>query len=134
MEDNTLDLCAWAYLEYYRSEFKKYSWAYDYVEELVRKDPHESLEFVIELLNLCHNEQEIAYIAAGPLEDLLHRHLNSIQHDIEIYCSQDKLMRAAIRYVWAQEKSIVYNFLNHLHKKFGTLPGQNIINLKAIDE
>jgi len=134
MADNKLDLCARAYLEYYRSEFKKYAWAYDYADELIKQDPHESLEFVMELLSLCHNEQEVAYIAAGLLEDLLHRHLNSIRDDIETYCRQDKLMRVAVRYVWSQEKSLVSNFLNQLHDKFGILSEQTIVNLKAIDE
>lgn len=134
MRNNKYDLCARAYLEYYRNDFKKYGWAYDYTEELIRKNPQKSLKFIIELLSLCQTDQEVAYIASGPLEELLHRHLNIVQNEIELYSIQYPLMRVAIRYVWAPEKSEVHNLLSRLHKKLEILSGENIVHLKANDD
>jgi hypothetical protein len=134
MSNNKFDLCARAYLEYYRSQFKKYAWACDYAEELIQKDPKASLEFVIELLTMCQNEQEIAYIASGPLEDLLHHHLFDIQHDIEEYLQNNAKMLSAIRYVWAPDKSPVHSFLKVLSKKSSELTNVEFPNLPIISQ
>lgn len=119
MTKNILDMCAFAYIEYYRSQFKKYTWALDYAENLIQKNPKAGLAFVFEVLSICHNEQEIAYVATGVLEDLLHRHIFQIKEDVEAAIQENEGMRLAMRYVWAANNSPVSLFLKDLHIKCG---------------
>lgn len=132
MTGTKLDLCARAYLEYYRSQFKKYSWANDYADQLIQADPYKGLEFVGELLSICRDEEEISYIAAGIFEELLHRYFNVIQQEIMDHLQFDKAMRWAIRYVWAPDKSPLGLFLNDMQVKFGdTNKEKNVFDFKG---
>jgi len=133
---NKLDLCVRAFLEYYRSKFKKYTWVCEYAEKLIQTNPEASLQFVIELLATSQNEQEIAYVASGPLEELLHRHILTIRNEIKLQIEENPLMRTAIRYVWAPDKSPVQIFLQSIHGgSVEKLPLEdNICQPKAVDE
>ena len=117
MTKNILDMCACAYIEYYRSQFKKYAWSVDYAENLIQTNPTAGLAFVFEVLSVCQNEQEIAYVATGVLEDLLHRHIFQIKEDIEAAVQNNEGMRLAMRYVWAANNSPVSLFLKDVHIK-----------------
>ncbi|MDP3936406.1 MAG: hypothetical protein Q8Q56_05445 [Alphaproteobacteria bacterium] len=119
MTKNILDMCACAYIEYYRSQFKKYAWAVDYAENLIQTNPHAGLAFVFEVLSICQNEQEIAYVATGVLEDLLHRHIFQIKGEVETSIQENEGMRLAMRYVWATNNSPVSLFLKDMHVKIG---------------
>lgn len=136
MRDNPVDMCAWAYIAYYRSQFKKYTWACDYAENLVQTDPYAGLQFIFEVLDFCHKEEEIAYVASGILEDILHRHLNDLRATIEEMIHENHKMRAALRFVWANTESPVHRFLQDIHIKAtnqnGSNSGQNITS--AVDE
>lgn len=119
MTKNILNMCAYAYIEYYRSQFKKYAWAVDYAENLIQTNPKAGLAFVFEVLSVCQTEQEIAYVASSVLEDLLHRHIFQIKDDIETAVQDNKAMRLAMRYVWAENNSPASLFLKDMHIKFG---------------
>jgi hypothetical protein len=140
MAKNILDMCAYAYIEYYRSQFKKYAWAVDYAENLIQINPKAGLAFVFEVLSVCHNEQEIAYVATGVLEDLLHRHIFHIKEDIEAAVQDNEGMRLAMRYVWSANNSPVSLFLKDMHVKLGgKLVGRYPLNIdlkapNAVDE
>lgn len=140
MTKNILDMCACAYIEYYRSQFKKYAWALDYAENLIQTNPKAGLAFVFEVLSVCHNEQEIAYVATGVLEDLLHRHIFQIKEDIETAIQSNEGMRLAMRYVWAANNSPVSLFLKDIHLKIGaSLVEKHPLNIdskasSAVDE
>lgn len=115
---NKLDLCVRAYLEYYRSQFKKYGWASDYAEQLIQTDQKASLEFVVELLNICKNEEEIVFVASGALEDFLERYILTHRKEIEKSILEHPKMRVAIRYVWSEEKTLLQMFLREIELKF----------------
>lgn len=117
MRDKPVDMCAWAYIAYYRSQFKKHTWACDYAENLVQTDPHAGLQFILEVLDLCHKEEDIAYVASGILEDILHSHLNKIRIYIEEIIPENHKMRLALRFVWASSDSSVHRFLQDIHIK-----------------
>jgi len=118
MTSNKLDLCVRAYLEYYRSQFKKYGWASDYAEQLIQTDQKAGLEFVVELLNICRNEQEIIFVASGALEDFLERYILTHRKEIEKSIRKYPAMRVAIRYVWTEEESPLQMFLREIELKF----------------
>jgi hypothetical protein len=117
MRDNKLDLCARAYLECYRSQFKKYTWAYDYADNLIQNNPNEGLRLIVEILKLCRDEQEIAYVASSALEELLHQHILNIAPAVEHSLYSAPAMRAAIRYVWAPDIGVLKVFLTDVCSK-----------------
>lgn len=124
MTDNILDMCAHAYIEYYRNQFKKYAWAADYAEILIQANPKAGLVFVLNVLNICKNEQEIAYVGSGVLEDLLHRHIFEIKEDIKNIIQKSESMSTAMRYVWAGTTTPVSEFLIEVNIKFSTKLGE----------
>jgi hypothetical protein len=126
MTKNILDMCAHAYIEYYRSQFKKYAWAVDYAENLIQTNPKAGLPFVFEVLSISRNEQEIAYVATGIFEELLHRHIFQIKDDVESAVQENEDIQLALRYVWAENDSPVSLFLKEMHIKFFAPPQKNI--------
>ncbi|MDP3641020.1 MAG: hypothetical protein Q8R43_01110 [Alphaproteobacteria bacterium] len=140
MTKNILDMCAYAYIEYYRSQFKKYAWAVDYAENLIQTTPQAGLAFVFEVLSICQNEQEIAYVASGVLEDLLHRHIFQIKEAVEMEFQENEALRVSMRYVWAESNSPVSLFLKDINVKFTAKTTEkhslNIDSIKstAVDE
>lgn len=115
MTDNILDMCAYAYIEYYRNQFKKYAWAADYAETLIQTNPKAGLIFVLNVLNVCQNEQEIAYVGSGALEDLLHRYLFETKEDIKNIIQTNESLSTAMRYVWVGIGSPVSDFLAEIN-------------------
>lgn len=136
MKDKPFDMCAWAYIAYYRSQFKKYTWACDYAENLVQTDPYAGLQFIFEVLDFCHKEEELAYIASGILEDIMHRHLNEIRTNIEEAILDNQKMRMALKFVWASSESPVHRFLQDIQVKTKHRSLQNNQQCKstAVDE
>ncbi|MBH1989806.1 MAG: hypothetical protein I8H80_01365 [Alphaproteobacteria bacterium] len=133
MTKNILDMCAYAYIEYYRSQFKKYSWAVDYAENLIQTNPKTGLAFVFEVLSVCQNEQEIACVASGVLEDLLHRHIFQIKEAVEMEVQESEVMRVAMRYVWAASNSPVSLFLKDINVKYaGKITEKHSLNIDSI--
>lgn len=124
MTDNILDMCARAYIEYYRNQFKKYAWAAEYGENLIQGDSKAGLAFVLNVLSLCKNEQEISYVGSGALEDLLQRHIFQVKDDIKNILEKNELMRTAMRYVWAENATPVNEFLIEINIKFSTNLGE----------
>lgn len=62
-------------------------------------DGETALKIVIQLLEHCDNDMEIAYVAAGPLEDLIGR--KDAPYDaLDTAVRQQPLMRQAIQGVW----------------------------------
>lgn len=118
MTDNLSDMCARAYIEYYRYEFKKYAWAAEYGESLIQGDSKAGLDFVLNVLSLCKNEQEIAYVGSGALEDLLQCHIFEVKGDIKNILQKNEVMRSAMRYVWAEKATPVNEFLIEINIKF----------------
>ncbi len=52
-------------------EGDRWFWAWEAVEELVRRDPDEALTLVVDLADACPSAQGLAYLGAGPVEDLV---------------------------------------------------------------
>lgn len=106
-----------AYLNYYRTKKKECWWAYEKVTELV-EFPN-SLTFVNELIQACHNDAEIAYVAAGPLEDLITKHHLVIKEPLIELVRKEKKMRQAIQGVWLTQGSAPRKTLDEILKNMG---------------
>jgi hypothetical protein len=78
--------------------------AYDEVENLVRKDPEAAWVVVQELVRRAARDEVLAYIAAGPLEDLLCNHPHLFIDRVEALAVQDAHFRRALSGVWGWER------------------------------
>lgn len=61
-----------AYLAHYRTKNDSLSWAWEAVDDAMHK-LELGLPLCLELIEATENDAELAYVAAGPLEDLLMR-------------------------------------------------------------
>ncbi len=105
-----------AYLNYYRTKKEEYWWAEEKINELI--DSPTSLAFVNELIQACHNEAEIGYVAVGPLEDLMTKHHLVIKDALSELVRKEKKMRQAIQGVWLAEDSAPRKTLDEILKKY----------------
>ena len=46
-------------------------WAVNLIDKLILKDPEKALEIALELIKNSEDDDTLAFIAAGPLEDLI---------------------------------------------------------------
>lgn len=124
-----IDLCAYAYLEYYRSQFRTYSWAYDRAEYLVNSKPVEGIELIVNILKVCRNEEEVAYVASGLLEELLHKHIDEVVGQVIAFSDALPVLRRAMKYVWVPEGGHLQNTLLKATGKTGA----NFLKFDATD-
>lgn len=75
-------------------------WAYDRLDEICERDPKLCLEILGEICAKSNNDWVISNLAAGPLEDLLARHGESIISDVEARARTDLAFREALSAVW----------------------------------
>lgn len=80
--------------------------------------PDELCFFIKELVNACENTSEIAYIAAGPLEELIHKKHEKIAVCLEKYVRQESKMRIEITMVYASKGSAGRKVLDLILAKF----------------
>ncbi|MBS0289613.1 MAG: hypothetical protein JSS07_06225 [Proteobacteria bacterium] len=102
---------AQAYLKYYRWKVSNPSreekfllqdelfQAWEYVDSLVRKDPYAGWCVTKILIEMSENDDELQYVAAGPLYDLLNYHLEVISAELAQETRKNSKMKAAVRCV-----------------------------------
>lgn len=105
-----------AYLQYYRTKKDEYWWSYEKIVDLM--ESADSLAFVNELIQACQNDDEIAYVAAGPLEDLITKHNETIKDALIELVRKDKKVRQAIQGVWIAKGSPSRKTLDEILKMF----------------
>ena len=74
------------YLHYFETKQETDFWAVDEVDTRVLRDPEKGWEITRTLVNRALTEEALAYIAAGPLEDLLNHHGAAVMVQIEQEC------------------------------------------------
>lgn len=108
-----------AFMLYYRTQDESYEWAHQEVEKSILSPS--SLELILDLIHACENDEEIAYIAAGPLEELIDRHYTTIQLPLDELVRKDPQMRKAITGVWLSEGSPARKMLDGILTKYGLI-------------
>ena len=101
------DELAIAYLEYFRTNSADLFWAYECVDAEVA-DAQSGLKLCMALIAACSSDEEIAYVAAGPLEDFIHRVGAEAVEGLEAPARQSEKIRQALSCVWVRESSPVY--------------------------
>ena len=73
------------------------------LESLVWDEPERAWPLICEIIRRATEDDILAYIAAGPLEDLLVRHPQAFIERVEGLARQDAHFRRAVSGVWGQK-------------------------------
>ena len=76
------------------------SWAYDQVCDLLSDDPGRLWKITLQMIAQAEEGAALAYIAAGPLEDLLTYHGDLFISRVEVLAKSDAHFAEALRGVW----------------------------------
>jgi len=74
------------------------------LDELRCRDPQTALDLVFEAVRRSEDDATLAYIAAGPLEDLIVDHGDRFIDRIDLEASQEPRFRRALRGVWGHDR------------------------------
>lgn len=88
----------------------------DLVSKIIQQKPQIAVDLVSMLLAKAENDAEVAYIAAGPLEDLLNYHSSEIENKLMECVGKSDRMRQAIRSVWISPSDPGFNTYSEVSK------------------
>ncbi|MCI5141013.1 MAG: hypothetical protein D3909_04655 [Candidatus Electrothrix sp. ATG1] len=74
-----------------------------YVDHLVNSDPDKALELLATIIECCTNNKQLAYVAAGPLENLFVYHGYEIINTIQEKADCSEKLQLALSGVWLDE-------------------------------
>jgi hypothetical protein len=113
------------YLRYYVLKQQEDRSAVREVDALVQDDPTEAWEVTRILVNTAPSDEALAYVAAGPLEELLHRHGSVLIDRIEEESRGNERLQLALSGVWGLDRdSPVFDRWYALMWKFGFAEGK----------
>ena len=114
-----------SYLRYHAEKRKEDNWAYDELDDMVRQNPHDALEVTLILLRKAGDDDSLlAYIAAGPLEDLLRLRGPEIIDRLEREGKKNSRIQLALSGVWGLHGLPVFDRWYALMKQWGFATGQ----------
>jgi hypothetical protein len=88
-----------AYLANYAGDQAAF-WAYEEACELLDSDPERLWRITLLLIEHASDEVALAYVAAGPLEDMLAQHGPAFIQRVEALARRDSRFRLALSGVW----------------------------------
>jgi hypothetical protein len=91
-----------SYLRHYALKEEQDFWAFDQVNHIVRRDPAAGWRLTFLLVNKSPSDEALAYIAAGPLEDLLTFHGPTLIDDVAVAARADERLQLALSGVWVE--------------------------------
>jgi len=78
-------------------------WAWEAVDELSRRDPEALWLFLLEAMRRTADDRSLAYLAAGPFEDLIVRYGEQFIERIEIEARSEPRVLRALCGVWGRD-------------------------------
>lgn len=81
-------------------------YAWEEVDDLVRRDPEAGWALILELVAAAPDDKLLANVAAGPLEDLLTRDPHGFIERVELEAHRDPKFRRCLTGVWGLPASI----------------------------
>ena len=93
------------YLRHYILKQQEDSWVVRELNTLVQDDPTEAWEVTRILVNTAPSDGALAYVAAGPLEELLNKHGPVVIDRIEEESRQNLRLQLALSGVWGIDPS-----------------------------
>jgi hypothetical protein len=114
---NALPELASAYLMHYRTKDDALSWAWEAVDDAMHELEH-GLSLCLVLIEATTNDAEIAYVASGPLEDLLTRVGSPAAEALETPARRSSKVRQALSCVWLSPKASAYQKWHSLTQQY----------------
>lgn len=96
---------------------KNYFWAFEEVQALLSADVERAWKITCEMIRITADESALAYIAAGPLEDLLKYHGATFIDRVERLAQNDPHFRSALMGVWGLRTPILERVEKVCNKK-----------------
>ena len=90
------------YLAHHATGDDSLFWAFEDLSEILSDDPERAWRLTLQLISQSSNEAVLAYVAAGPLEDLLAYHGHRFIERIEAQSKTDAVFHQALCGVWGQ--------------------------------
>ena len=119
-----------AYFENYRRLIEGKSqddtiWILDLVDKLIHDEPDKALEFIVNLINMSKDTAMLAFVAAGPLEELLVYYGTAVIEKLKIVADTSDNIQLALSGVWLdEEEDEIYSAWYDLMKRYG-FTGEN---------
>ena len=106
------------YLRYYRSQWV---WEFEGYNEVILlcDDPDTAVEMCAALAEKCHSTEELAYIAAGPFEDVLKQHGVEVIDSFKVAAAKSEKVRVALSGVWIRKTDPVFEAWKQMMIDFG---------------
>jgi hypothetical protein len=108
-----------AYLTHFRTKDDSLSWAWTAVDDAMY-ELQPGLSLCLELIEATENEEELAYVAAGPLEDLLVRVGVLAANSLEIPVRKSIKARLALSCVWLNPEAAAYPKWHYLVQQYSS--------------
>lgn len=92
--------------------------AWDFVHNTTNSDPLEGLKLILALVNATSSKADLAYVAAGPLEDLPYCCGPNVDESIAAEAESNPKLRFALAGVWLEEEDANYHRLSELERQY----------------
>jgi len=108
-----------AYLRQYETKSNEDFWAYKQVDDIVRKNPQAGWRITRRLIDLARDGAALAYVAAGPLEDMMNWWGNELREEIEQEARRNRRFLEALSMIRVHEgKETAYAWWRALLEKY----------------
>jgi hypothetical protein len=123
--ETDLNTLADTYLRHHDTNRDEDFWAWEEVSEIVRsRDVDRAWEITFLLLKKATSDDELACIAAGPLEDLVDGYGDNALDRLERACDEDSRLQFALSGIWLLPDSPVLQRWQELMIKYGFASGK----------
>ena len=113
------------YLRFQAGKREEDRWAWEAVETLVDEDPEAAWRITCMLVDKTSSDDELAFVAAGPLEDLLKKHGPSLIDRVEEESRENARLQLALSGVWGiQPSDPIFDRWYALMWKYGFAEGK----------
>jgi len=105
-------------------EGDRWFWAWQHVDEAVRSADVAALVVVVALANSCHSTSGLAFLGAGPLEDLVKAADGALFDRIINVATDHARFRRALATIWIKDRDKVQRLKTffRLHRRFPMTP------------
>lgn len=93
------------YLQHFMRRDDSWFWAWEAVNDYLSSDPDHAWRLTLQLIASAPTEEALAYVAAGPLEDILYARGERYIAEVERRAVQDPKFRRALRSVCNESTS-----------------------------
>jgi hypothetical protein len=121
--DTDLATLAEAYLRERETRNNEDFWAWEEVHRRIRVDLAEAWEVTLSLVEKSGSDSALAYVAAGPLEDLVDGYGDSALDVIEAECETNQKLQRALSGIWLERESPVLMRWRSLMDRYGFMDG-----------